>query len=75
MMLDKIKKFFFEKKKNKYSYCLTIEKNINFAKKEQASEIRLLFKDFVGLPEIIRLRNEFNERNLPKEEKFPCFYR
>ena len=73
MIIQKIVNFFFEKKQIK-KRAIEKEKPYFFKSKEE-SELKILFKDFVGLKEVIRLRGEINERNLPKDEKSPCFYR
>ena len=73
MIIQKIVNFFFEKKQTKKR---VVEKGKPyFFKSKEESELKILFKDFVGLKEVIRLRGEINGHNLPKDEKSPCFYR
>ncbi len=76
MIMEKIKNFFFEKKVSKKTAKLdcVLKDDTNVCLLKE-SELRRLFKDFVGLPEIIKFRSSVNERNLIKDEKFPYFYR
>ncbi len=73
MIIQKIINFFFEKKSVR-KRAIQKEKPYFFKSKEE-SELEFLFKDFVGLKEVVKLRSEVSAHNWPKDEKYPCFYR
>lgn len=76
MIMEKIKNFFFEKKVNKKTTKLSdgVKSDVKVPMQKE-SQLRCLFKDFVGLPEVIKFRCSVKERSLIEDEKFPYSYR